>query len=338
MRKDWKSALYSYVNQFNRTEIDYRQPADQVVVTDLDHVMRKSTRMHMLKEWYQARESTPLRNETRTKLLRTREGEGEVVVDLEFQTRRIYEKRHIAHVEERLEQERITLNKDGDTWIITRIEQNIPERHPEERRTEKEEIVTNPEQQTSEHIPSLPLLNTDVLGMPKSWRARPYARERAVQYADQWWNGNNPEFLAFEVDCTNYISQCLVAGGGPIHYTGKRETGWWYRGMVNNQEAWSYSWAVANALNNYLNHSDSYLQAVPVAKPTDLQLGDVISYDWDGDGRYQHSAIVTAFDAGGMPLVNAHTTNSRHRYWDYRDSYAYTDRTQYRFFHIMDYF
>ncbi|MMZ62195.1 putative amidase domain protein [compost metagenome] len=76
--------------------------------------------------------------------------------------------------------------------------------------------------------------------------------------------------------------------------------------------------------------------AVPVERPEQLMLGDVISYDWDGDGTFQHSTIVTAFDAGGMPLVNAHTVNARHRYWDYRDSYAWTDRTVYRFYHIAD--
>ena len=66
--------------------------------------------------------------------------------------------------------------------------------------------------------------------------------------------------------------------------------------------------------------------------------GDVIVYDWDGDGAFQHSTIVTAFDAGGKPLVNAHTVSSRHRYWDYRDSYAWNDNTEYRFYHIPDYF
>lgn len=73
-------------------------------------------------------------------------------------------------------------------------------------------------------------------------------------------------------------------------------------------------------------------------RPEQLQLGDVIIYDWDGDGGFQHSTIVTAFDAGGMPLVNAHTTPSKHRYWDYRDSYAWTENTVYRFFRIADYF
>lgn len=80
----------------------------------------------------------------------------------------------------------------------------------------------------------------------------PYRREDAVLYADRWWDGFNPEFAAFEVDCTNYISQSLFAGGAPINYTGKRESGWWYKGYVGDKEAWSYSWSVANALERFL--------------------------------------------------------------------------------------
>ena len=80
------------------------------------------------------------------------------------------------------------------------------------------------------------------------------------------------------------------------------------------------------------------MRATQVESAAELALGDVISYDWGGDGRFQHTTIVTAFDANGMPLVNANTVPSRHRYWDYKDSYAYSDRTQYRFFHLQDYF
>ncbi|MNO38835.1 putative amidase domain protein [compost metagenome] len=157
-------------------------------------------------------------------------------------------------------------------------------------------------------------------------------------YADRWWDSFNPEFSAFEVDCTNYISQCLFAGGAPINYTGKRESGWWYKGYVGGREAWSFSWSVANALERFLTHSSGGLRAELVDRPEQLSLGDVITYDWDGDGSFQHSTIVTAFDAGGMPLVNAHTVPSKHRYWDYRDSYAWNENTVYRFFHIADRF
>ena len=124
-----------------------------------------------------------------------------------------------------------------------------------------------------------------------------------------------------------------------MNYTGRRDSGWWYKGRSGGRELWSYSWAVSHALQSYLaKGAPTGLRAVRVESPRDLALGDVIFYDWDGDGRFRHSTIVTAFDHAGMPLVNANTTASRHRYWDYRDSYAWTERTRYRFFHIADEF
>jgi hypothetical protein len=45
---------------------------------------------------------------------------------------------------------------------------------------------------------------------------------------------------------------------------------------------------------------------------------------------------VTGKDASGMPLVNAHTYNSRMRYWAYEDSTAYTPNIKYKFLSITD--
>ena len=66
----------------------------------------------------------------------------------------------------------------------------------------------------------------------------------------------------------------------------------------------------------------------------ELSAGDVICYDFEGDGRFYHSTFVVAKDAEGMPLVNAHTENSRHRYWSYEDSTALTPNIKYKFFQI----
>ena len=44
-------------------------------------------------------------------------------------------------------------------------------------------------------------------------------------------------------------------------------------------------------------------------------------HDFQNDGRFDHSTIVTA-KVGGVPLVNAHTYNVSHRDWTYKDSYA----------------
>lgn len=158
-----------------------------------------------------------------------------------------------------------------------------------------------------------------------------YNRLEAVRYADLWWNDYNPRFRQFEDDCTNFISQCLYAGGIPMEFSPSRSKGWWYRGGENG---WSFSWTVANSFKNYLE-TGGHIKVEQVDLPEELMIGDVICYDFNGDGIWQHNTIVVRKDNNGMPLVNAHTTNSRNRYWDYRNSTAYTPNIQYAFFHIL---
>ncbi|RXJ00741.1 hypothetical protein DS745_11235 [Anaerobacillus alkaliphilus] len=158
-----------------------------------------------------------------------------------------------------------------------------------------------------------------------------YSRLEAVRYAERWWNDYNPQFKKFENNCTNFISQCLHAGGAPMTGYPNKNKGWWYR-----NKNWSLSWSVAHSLRWYLSGANSGLRAKEVTRPEELMKGDVICYDFNGDGRWQHTTIVVAKDGSNMPLVNAQTTNSRMRYWDYKDSTAYTSKIKYKFFHIID--
>lgn len=159
-----------------------------------------------------------------------------------------------------------------------------------------------------------------------------YDREAAVWYADKWWDGRNPQYPSFDVDCTNFISQCLRAGGAPMHGSPVRDRGWW----ITNS-SWSFSWSVAHSLRWYLGGSKKGLTAYQVQSAEELNLGDVILYDFQGDGRFDHSTIVTAKD-GASPLVNAHTYDVQKRSWDYKDSYAYRPNAKYIFFRINDEF
>ncbi|WP_246943648.1 amidase domain-containing protein [Bacillus pinisoli] len=158
-----------------------------------------------------------------------------------------------------------------------------------------------------------------------------YDRRAAVQYAEQWWDSYNPQFKKFEVDCTNFISQCLHAGGASMTGYPNRGKGWW---MKNGN--WSYSWSVANALRRYLPNAKSGVRAIEKNSAAELSIGDVICYDFEGDGKFNHNTIVVAKDRNNMPLVNAHTHNSRMRYWSYTDSTAYTPNIKYAFLHIVD--
>ena len=336
MEQEWKRSLYLYVDQMNRGRVEPRTELVRSVVNDPRFLMEQGERSRRMGDWYEIRGIKPLRGEMGVKVLRVvRQTPSEVIAEVSLHSALFYEKGGITHREDMVNSDRLTFMHDNGGWEIAAVERAVPERHPvrkssEDRRTIDWDNETMP-------LPQ-PLLNRSVLGGTTGKREVLYDRSAAAAYADRWWQKGNPEFETFSVDCTNYVSQCLFAGGAPINYTGKRETGWWYKGYNGKQEWWSFSWTVSDSLQRYLSTGrSSGLRAELVERPDQLMLGDVIQYDWDGNGQFQHSTIVTALDAGGMPLVNAHTVSSRHRYWDYRDSYAWTDRTVYRFFHIQDY-
>ncbi|WP_258171103.1 amidase domain-containing protein [Paenibacillus sp. R14(2021)] len=341
----WKAAVHRYVKLYNQAEIDrYAAPFEEVII-DGDHLFRFTQRLDRLREQELLRGVLPSRSETSAELLRISESGSlsEVCVLIELRIKRTIDQQGRTYLEERCDRERLWLAADGDAYSITRVEPIVSERRPRFSSSQSSHASEFADEQllAAESKPqSIPYINYDVLPFFKHGRAGiRYRRDLAAAYADRWWNEANPAYENFEVNCTNYISQCLFAGNGPMNYTGKRASGWWYRGFSGGRENWSYSWAVANALQHYLSapHNSS-LRATVVQSADQLALGDVIIYDWGGDGRFQHSTIVTAFDAAGMPLVNANTVPSRHRYWDYQDSYAWTENTKYRFFHIADEF
>ncbi|KAA8997150.1 amidase domain-containing protein [Paenibacillus spiritus] len=348
-QNQWKQALYLYVDGCNRRRVEPlvhgggypsgesggRGPDAGLLSPQLSAL--EAERAAALAEWYRERGITPRRGETGVKVLHAAEAAGSVTAEVELHSAFYYEKGGATHREDRLERETLIFEPAGAGWRLRTVKRPVPEHLPF--RLPEPVLAGGGLAADDAAAPRLPrpLLGRQVTG-PDCVREVRYRREEAAAYADRWWNGGNPEYEFFEVDCTNYVSQCLFAGGAPFLYTGKRETGWWYKGRIGGQEWWSYSWAVSNSLRQYLEGERTQgLRAELVARPEELQLGDCILYDWDGDGRYQHSTVVAAFDAGGMPLVNAHTVPSRHRYWDYRDSYAWTERTTYRFFHIADY-
>ena len=67
-----------------------------------------------------------------------------------------------------------------------------------------------------------------------------YNREKAVAYAHRWAYGFNPAYGNFTDmggDCTNFLSQCLHAGGLPMNY--RPVTGWFYNSLSSRAPAWT---------------------------------------------------------------------------------------------------
>ncbi|WP_261303874.1 amidase domain-containing protein [Paenibacillus andongensis] len=335
----WKTALYNYVHAKNQAEIEGSAAPLEAYVSDSAYVRKQDVKVRRLLDSYRDRDAKLLRGETKLRLTGVKESPQMIIADIQLHRFLNYRIGSVEHLEERIEPERVFIDSAANRWQVRYTESINGEKSlPSKRRG-----VFLPDLDVSvdglRRAPSLPYINYSILNsgaQESAPRKIIYNRAKVVQYAETWWQTPNPKYEEFEVDCTNFVSQCLFAGGAPMDYTGKRDLGWWYAGKKGNHELWSFSWAVANSLQTFLSRSRRGLKGHAVDDPRELQPGDTISYDWDGDGRYQHNTIVIGKDANGMPLVNAHTYNSRNRYWAYKDSPAWTERTRYVFVRVAD--
>lgn len=122
-----------------------------------------------------------------------------------------------------------------------------------------------------------------------------------VEYARRWAFSHNPAYYNFESlggDCTNFISQCLFAGGAAMNYT--RDTGWYYVSLNDRAAAWTgveffYQFVVNN------RSVGPFGRVVPLEA---VGVGDVIQLG--NNSRFYHSLLVVDVRQG-IPSVAAHT-------------------------------
>lgn len=144
-----------------------------------------------------------------------------------------------------------------------------------------------------------------------------YNRKGAVEYAIRYGKHPNPDYIYYQGDdCTNFISQCLQAGGAKNHYHPTHP--WWYQNGKT-----SICWAVAASLYWYIRTMTKEnrfgIKAKTVSIKGDglynssianlLEIGDVIQYR-NNQNRIQHSTIITGFsNSVGIKeaLVSQHT-------------------------------
>lgn len=118
-----------------------------------------------------------------------------------------------------------------------------------------------------------------------------YNRKKALEYTTKWALSRNPKFFDFENiggDCTNFVSQVLLAGGSLMNYT--KDTGWYYINTNNR----SPSWTGANFLYYFLI-KNKVLGPFAIEVDIDrIEVGDIIQLNFENDYIYDHSLIVTS--------------------------------------------
>ena len=142
-----------------------------------------------------------------------------------------------------------------------------------------------------------------------------YDRRSATSYAMQYALEPNKYYKFYEFvngnggDCTNFVSQCLRAGGASMDYNNVRP--WWYdeRGKA------SICWAVANSLFWYLKTNQrlnrNAIKGLEVEDLSKIEIGDVVFYENYNKSIF-HAAIITSFteESGSrQPRISQHSYN-----------------------------
>lgn len=129
-----------------------------------------------------------------------------------------------------------------------------------------------------------------------------YDRRKAREYARRWAYGRNPLFYNFTGiggDCTNFISQCLLAGCCTMNC--KNTFGWYY----NSASDRTPSWTGVQYLYDFLTRNEG---AGPYARDADINelvTGDLVQLA-DRGGRFYHTLLITGARRGTY-LVAAHS-------------------------------
>ncbi len=144
---------------------------------------------------------------------------------------------------------------------------------------------------------------------------KPYDRERAVQYALRWALDRNPLFVDFTGiggNCTNFVSQAILAGSCTMNYT--PDFGWYY---INANER-APAWSGVEAFYDFITGAPVFLQANGGVGPYAMEVpresaqpGDVVQYA-NREEDWYHTVIITGRD-GDELLVSAQSDDARNR-------------------------
>ncbi|MCC3869882.1 amidase domain-containing protein [Terrisporobacter mayombei] len=123
-----------------------------------------------------------------------------------------------------------------------------------------------------------------------------YDRIAAVQYARKWALSRNPKFQDYEDwggNCTNFISQCVNAGGVPMDPYGDNIMKQWY---WYSDKRRTPSWTAAQPFFEYFTgnnkgNTKNFGAYAAESNYDEMELGDIVQLI--KDGKAYHTMIIT---------------------------------------------
>jgi len=147
-----------------------------------------------------------------------------------------------------------------------------------------------------------------------------YDRIGAIHYARGWALSRNPKFQDYEEwggNCTNYISQCVNAGGVPMDSYGDNVMKKWY---WYSDKKRTPSWTAAQPFFEYFirnNNDNTNNFGVYAAESNyeEMELGDVVQLI--KDGKAYHTMIITGIIFDGDEVYDYLISQNTYDLLDY---------------------
>lgn len=158
-------------------------------------------------------------------------------------------------------------------------------------------------------------MDTNIAGMPP-FRVFSYNRDRAVEYARRWALSRNPQFTDFAGvggDCTNFVSQAILAGCCVMNDT--PTFGWYFNSAEDRAPAWSGVDEFFDFMTGNGDFPPALSRKGPFGYVTDREyarVGDAVQLA-DRDGEFYHTLLITGLSDDGDILVSAHTNDALDR-------------------------
>ena len=132
-----------------------------------------------------------------------------------------------------------------------------------------------------------------------------YDRTRALLYARRWAFGRNPlfnDYSDFGGDCTNFASQCLLAGALVMNET--PTFGWYYKSDADRAPAWTG----VEPFKTFLTQNEGEGPFGRIVAESEVLPGDFVQLGRAEDDFYHTLVIMEASDTG--ITVAAHTNDA----------------------------